>query len=78
MHMHRLMKLGAKALRRQAKRLPNKRFKDDDGQLIDFNQVADQIDALVALMYSYNGEAGFIIEEVQQNKRWLVTRKGVK
>lgn len=55
MNMKKLMQMGAKALRLQMKKYPDKRFKDDDSTLVSFEGLADQIDAILAVMYEPPG-----------------------
>lgn len=76
MNMERLMKLGAKALRIQGKKLPDKRFKDDSGEYVSFAQIADQIDVILEIMYNTH-DTTFYVKQIDKNQ-WTVTRKGVK
>lgn len=74
MWLKRMMQFGSKALRVQNKRMPNKRFKDDDGTELSFADIADQIDAF--LEFIYESEEDLYIERKDENT-WIVTRKEV-
>lgn len=55
MNMKKLMHMGAKALRLQMKKYPDKRFKDDDSTPVSFDDLADQMDAILAVIYEPPG-----------------------
>lgn len=55
MNMKKLMQMGSKALRLQMKKYPDKRFKDDDSTPVSFADLADQMDAILAVMYESPG-----------------------
>lgn len=74
MNMRRLMRMGAKALKLQHKRMPEKRFKDDSGEEVSFQQLAEQIEAILSVMYDDSSE--FCVEQKGKNC-WKVTRKQV-
>lgn len=74
MNMRRLMKMGAKALKLQYKRMPEKRFKDDSGEEVSFRQLAEQIEAILSVMYLPTSE--FHVQQKGEDC-WVVTRKQV-
>lgn len=75
MNMQRILKLSIKALRIQGKRLPNKQFNDDGFGYLSFSQIADELEAILAVMHDTH-DTTFYVEQLEQNK-WIVTRKKV-
>lgn len=76
MNMKKLLKMGAKALRLQMKKYPNKRFKDDSGEYVSFNDIADQIDALLSVIYNTNQQGMGV--HLLGNGKWVVERRDNK
>ena len=76
MNMQKMLRMGAKALRLQGKKYPDKRFKDDDGKMVSFNDIADQIDALLETIYM-NHTGGMAVYLHGKNE-WIVKREGGK
>lgn len=74
MNMRRLMKMGAKALKLQYKRMPEKRFMDDSGEEVSFKQLAEQIEVINSVMY--RPESEFYVQQKGKDC-WVVTRKQV-
>lgn len=73
MNMKRLMKYGEKALRLQMKRYPDKRFKDDDSTPISFDDMADQIAAILAVLYA--ADSGDLVVYMHGKNEWIVRRE---